>query len=160
MSIRPLSIATHRVLRTNAAPVERFDAALRELVRDMIETMHAHRGIGLAAPQIGCLLQLFVVNPSSKPGAERVVINPVIERASGQAAILEGCLSLPEVWQRVARSAALRVRGVNEHGKRLVIQAKGLLAIALQHEIDHLQGRLIIDHPPADAELPTPALAS
>lgn len=114
-------------------------------MRDMIETMYAHDGIGLAAPQVGRDLQVFVANPSQRRGQELVVVNPVLEVATGRSKIVEGCLSLPDVWERVQRAARVRLSGRDACGTPLVVEADGLLAIALQHECDHLQGRLFID---------------
>ena len=151
MSLRPLAIDPHAALHRAAKPVDRFDAALRNVVRDMLSTMYAHDGVGLAAPQIGVPLQLFVLNPSLKIGRELAVVNPLIEDARGEAAIVEGCLSLPEHWQKVARRATLRLRGLDPYGEPIDLQADGLLAIVIQHEVDHLRGRLISDYAPVDA---------
>ncbi len=145
MSVRSLCLSPHPVLRTKARPIERFTDELRRLIRDLIDTMHASDGIGLAAPQIGQDVQVFVANPSQHRGKEVVVVNPVIERFTGRAAIVEGCLSVPDVWERVKRSAAVRIRAQDPTGRPLAIEAQGLLAIVLQHEFDHLQGCLFID---------------
>jgi len=107
--------------------------------------MYANDGIGLAAPQIGCALQLFVANPSQESGREVVVANPSLEDAEGQTTLMEGCLSVPDVWERVKRSARVRLRGWDVAGRPVAIDAKGLLAVVFQHEWDHLQGRLFID---------------
>lgn len=115
------------------------------MARDMIETMYANDGIGLAAPQIGQGLQMFIANPSQQRGREVVVVNPVLEATEGRATIVEGCLSVPNVWERVRRAARVRLRGQDAGGKPLSIEADGLLAIVLQHEFDHLQGRLFTD---------------
>ncbi len=144
-SILPLCLEPHPVLRVPAAPVERFDRALKRLTDELIETMRAHDGIGIAAPQVGQGIRLFVANPSQRRGRELIVANPVIESARGRADIVEGCLSVPEIWERVRRSAAIRMRGQNLRGEPEVVEAEGLLAIVLQHEFDHLQGRLFID---------------
>ena len=112
---------------------------------DLIETMYASDGIGLAAPQVGQDLQMFVANPSQERGREVVVVNPVLESVEGRTAVIEGCLSLPNVWERVRRAARVRLSGQDTGGQPLAIEADGLLAIVLQHECDHLQGRLFID---------------
>ena len=140
-----LCIEPHPVLRANARPVAAFTDEVRRLARDLIETMYANDGIGLAAPQIGRDLQMFVANPSQDRGREFVVVNPVLETVRGRAAIIEGCLSLPNIWERVSRSSQVRVSGQDVSGKPLNIEADGLLAIVLQHEFDHLHGRLFID---------------
>ena len=145
MSLQSLCIEPHPVLRLRARPVEAFTERLRRLSRDMIDTMYANEGIGLAAPQIGCDLQLLVANPSQKRGREFIVANPVLDQAGGRAMMMEGCLSLPSIWKRVKRAARVRLVGQDLSGRPLVIEADGLLAIVLQHECDHLQGRLLID---------------
>ena len=145
MAVRPLCVEPHPVLRALARPVEAFTRDLQRLVRDLIETMYAHEGIGLAAPQIGFELQVFVANPSQERGRELVVVNPSMDSAGGRVGIVEGCLSLPEVWDRVRRSARVRLRGFDAAGRPLALEAQGLLAVVLQHEFDHLQGRLFID---------------
>ena len=145
MSVLPLYVEPHPVLRTKARPVETFTEDLQRLTQDLIETMYANDGIGMAAPQVGCDLQVFVANPSQALGQELVVVNPVLEVARGQARIVEGCLSLPHIWERVRRSARVRLQGRDAFGKHLLLEADGLLAIVLQHEFDHLQGRLFID---------------
>ena len=145
MSIRPLCVEPHPVLRRPARPVEAFSEETRQMAHDMIETMYANDGIGLAAPQIGQDLQLFIANPSQERGKEVVILNPVLESAEGRATIIEGCLSLPNVWERVRRAAHVRLTGQDLGGRPMAIEADGLLAIVLQHEFDHLQGRLFID---------------
>ncbi len=145
MSVRPLCTEPHPVLRMKARRIETFGEGLRRLARDLIETMYANDGIGLAAPQIGEDVQVFVANPSQEQGQELVVINPVLEAVNGRAAIVEGCLSLPDIWERVKRSARVRVSGQDLRGKPLAVESGGLLAIVLQHEFDHLQGRLFVD---------------
>ncbi len=145
MSVQPLCQEPHPVLRSLAKPVQAFTDEIRRLGEDLIDTMYAHDGIGLAAPQIGRALQAIVVNPSQVSGREVVLINPVLEAAEGRAGIVEGCLSVPKVWHRVSRAARVRVRGHDPAGHSLTVDAKGLLAIVLQHELDHLQGRLFVD---------------
>ncbi len=145
MSVLPLCEQSHPVLRRHARPVESFSKEIHLLARDLIDTMNANDGIGLAAPQVGRDLQLFVANPSQKPGREVVVVNPTLDEANGQMTIVEGCLSVPNIWERVKRAARVRLRGCDLSGRPLTIEAEGLLAIVLQHEWDHLQGRLFVD---------------
>jgi peptide deformylase len=145
MSIRPLCVLPQQVLRTPARPVEEFTNGLRELVRDLIDTMYAHDGVGLAAPQIGEAVQVFVANPSRQRGRELVVVNPQPIVGEGRAAVTEGCLSIPKVWQRIERLAHIQLAGQDASGSPLRLEADGLLAVVLQHECDHLQGRLFID---------------
>jgi peptide deformylase len=148
MSVRPLCAASHPVLHRAASPVDRFTKELRQLARDLIDTMYAHDGIGLAAPQVGLGLRVFVANPSQERGRELVVVNPQLELLEGRAAVVEGCLSLPRVWERLRRVAHDRRRGQDVSGKPLYVRADGLLAVIFQHECDHLQGRLFIDRLP------------
>lgn len=145
MSVQPLCHNPHPSLRRQARPIERFTQEVRRLAADLLETMYAHDGVGLAAPQIGCDVRLFVANPSQRRGRELIVANPVMDAAVGRASIVEGCLSVPKVWERVRRSARVRVVGQDTRGDPLVVEADGLLAIVLQHEHDHLEGRLFIN---------------
>ena len=145
MAVRPLCIEPHPVLRGTARPVEAFTKDLKRLAHDLIDTMYANDGIGLAAPQVGLGLQLFVANPSQERGRELIVVNPRLEAVAGRAGVVEGYLSLPEVWDRVRRAARVRLSGRDVTGRPLTCEAQGLLAIVLQHEFDHLQGRLFID---------------
>jgi peptide deformylase len=148
MAALALCCEPHPALRARAKPVERVTQEMRQLVRDMIDTMYEHDGIGLAAPQVGQDLQLFVANPSQERGRELVIMNPSLEAIRGRTKVMEGCLSLPNVWARVARSATVRLRGLDLAGKPLTMDAQGLLAVVFQHEFDHLQGRLFIDRLP------------
>jgi len=145
MSIHTLCVDPHPVLRRAAQPIDTFTNDVRRLARDMIETMYANEGIGLAAPQVGEGIQLLVANPSHRRGQELVVTNPVLAATRGKAAVIEGCLSLPHIWERVVRAAHVRLTGQDMWGKPLTLETEGLLAIVLQHEVDHLQGRLFID---------------
>ena len=145
MAVRPLCVEPHPVLRAPTRAVEQFSDELRRLARDLIDTMYANDGIGLAAPQIGRDVQVFVANPSQQRGRELLLVNPVLETAAGRAGVVEGCLSLPETWERVKRSARVRLTGRDLNGRPVELEADGLLAIVLQHEFDHLQGRLFID---------------
>lgn len=145
MSVHPLCLQPHPVLRQRARPIEVFSDEVRRLARDLIETMYAHDGIGLAAPQIGRDVQVFVANPSQQRGRELVVVNPVLEASAEQAGVVEGCLSLPAIWAKVQRASHVHMTGRDASGRPLVIDAKGLLAIVLQHECDHLHGRLFVD---------------
>ena len=145
MSVLPICHEPHPTLRLRARPVAAFTQELKRLSRDMIETMYDHDGIGLAAPQVGRDLQVFVANPTQERGRELVLANPVLEACRGRTSTVEGCLSLPEIWERVRRAARVRMSGRDLAGRPLTIEADGLLAIVLQHEYDHLQGRLLID---------------
>ena len=132
------------ILRGKAKKVSRINASIEWIVASMIETMRKANGIGLAAPQIGVPLRIVTLQ---MPGEDPLVlINPeVIERA-GEQEVTEGCLSVPGYYGTIKRPAELVVKGKNEHGMMIRIEASGLMAEALDHEIDHLDGRLYIDH--------------
>jgi peptide deformylase len=134
-------------LTTPAAPVTTFDTALHKLVDDMIETMYAAPGIGLAAPQIGVSLRVCVVDLSvgKSTGELFTIINPEFVVREGLQLEDEGCLSVPGFTATVPRPAKATVRGVDRFGRPVEIQGDGLLARALQHELDHLEGRLFLD---------------
>jgi peptide deformylase len=145
----PILVVPNPILKTRARPVTPADAdAVRELVPKMFAAMYDAPGIGLAAPQVGIGLRLAVVDlqPKDKP-APMVLINPTIVAASRETAVREeGCLSLPGQYADVERPAAVTVRYEDEAGVKHEIQADGLLAACLQHELDHLDGVLFVDH--------------
>ncbi|MBO8125973.1 MAG: peptide deformylase [Firmicutes bacterium] len=130
------------VLRRKARPVDKVSKRITKLTKDMLETMYAADGVGLAAPQIGESLRVIVLDVGEGPLA---IINPEIVEAKGRSTDVEGCLSLPGVLGYVDRAAEVTVEGLDEKGKPIRIAADGLLARALQHEIDHLDGILFID---------------
>ena len=136
------------VLMRKAAPVTVFDRGVVDLVEDMFESMYAAQGIGLAAPQIGISKQITTIDVSfRKNPADRIVlINPVITRRQGEQYEEEGCLSFPEIREKVKRAATVTVRAQNERGEFFEVDGDELLARAFQHEIDHLHGVLFIDH--------------
>ncbi len=148
MSVLPLCVDPHPILRQPVRPVTASTDEIRRLAHDMIETMYASDGIGLAAPQVGRDLQLFIANPSQQRGKELVLLNPVLEEARGRMSVVEGCLSLPNVWERVTRAATVRMSGQDLKGQPVRVEAEGLMAIVLQHEWDHLQGHLFVDRLP------------
>ena len=136
-----------KVLKKKTAPVGLFDEVLQQLIDDMIETMYAAPGVGLAAPQVGVSKRLAVIDISTK-GASMplmVLINPVFLMKEGSIEFEEGCLSLPEYTAKVERAEKVIVRFLDRKGEEMELEAEGLLAIALQHEIDHLDGLLLID---------------
>ena len=135
------------VLKKKAAAVSVFDEELQKLIEDMVETMYAAPGVGLAAPQVGISKRLAVIDISSRDDQHPliVLINPRILRMAGEVEFEEGCLSIPEYTAKVKRSESLVVRAHDRNGDEVEIEADGLLAIALQHEIDHLDGFLLID---------------
>ncbi len=147
MALRPVRIYGDPVLREKSQPVTSFDDELRRLVADLYETMRAYDGAGLAAPQVGVPLRLFVVDVPVEDGTRTrmAIANPVLSERSGDDTAEEGCLSMPGVYEDVTRSASVTVRGVDEHGKPVEVIAEGFLARALQHESDHLDGVLFVD---------------
>jgi peptide deformylase len=135
------------ILKRVAAPVQVFDPALKTLAADMAETMYAAPGVGLAAPQVGISQRLVVIDcaPKGTPPQLLQVVNPEIVGREGETFEEEGCLSIPSYFARVPRSAQVRVRFLDLDGKPQELTAEGLLAIAFQHEIDHLDGILFVD---------------
>lgn len=149
MSIKPLIILPDPVLRQVSKPVERIDEPLLRLADDMLETMYDAPGIGLAAIQIGEPLRMLVIDlaKEGEPPAPHVFINPdVLESGSERSVYEEGCLSIPDYYAEVERPATVRVRYLDRDGRLQEIAADGLMATCLQHEIDHLNGVLFIDH--------------
>ena len=134
-------------LRTKAAPIERVDAELGQVIDDMFETMYAAPGIGLAATQVDYHKRLVVMDVSEDKTKPLVLINPEIIERSGTLEIEEGCLSVPGVFDTpTARSERIRVRALGRDGKPFELEAEGLLAICVQHELDHLDGKLFVDY--------------
>ncbi len=135
-------------LKKKSRPVEKIDSSLRRLVQDMAETMYAAPGVGLAAPQVGQLLRVAVldVTPATEPKNLMVLINPEIVIGEGECNWEEGCLSLPDFTREMKRKKKVVVRCQNLEGETTVIEGTDLLAIALQHEMEHLDGVLLIDH--------------
>jgi peptide deformylase len=149
MAIRPILHYPDKRLRTPGKPVERFDDALKRLVDDMAETMYAAPGVGLAAPQIGVSQRVFIIDVAAgedAPSDLRVFVNPEIVQKVGQVCYEEGCLSFPGVHEEVDRAERVCVRAQDATGKTFELEADGLLAIAVQHENDHLDGKLMVDH--------------
>ena len=149
MSIKPLVILPDPVLRLVSKPVERVDDRLRKLSGDMLETMYDAPGIGLAAIQVGEPLRMLVIDLAKEgdPKEPRVFINPEIVASSDARSVYEeGCLSIPDYYAEVERPASVRITHLDQHGVQHEIEADGLLATCLQHEIDHLNGVLFIDH--------------
>ena len=149
MSTRPLVILPAPLLRQTSAPVARVDDGVRKLAEDMLETMYAAPGIGLAAVQVGEMNRLITIDVSHDENAKepRVFINPEILWKSEDLSVYEeGCLSIPDYYEEVERPAKIRVRYTNLAGEPEELEADGLLATCLQHEIDHLDGVLFIDH--------------
>ena len=148
MALLPILEHPDPRLRQKAPPVTVFDAALQTLIDDMFETMYAAPGVGLAATQVGVMLRLAVMDCAAKdaPPDQRVLINPEIVEASERMDMEEGCLSVPDTNEKVPRFNRLRMRALDREGAPYEIEAEGLLAQAIQHEIDHLDGKLYIDY--------------
>lgn len=148
MAIRPILHYPDKRLRNPGQPVERFDADLKQLVDDMAETMYAAPGVGLAAPQIGVSQRVFIIDVAAgedAPSELRVFINPEIVERVGEVCYEEGCLSFPGIHEEIDRAERVRVRAQDIEGKTFELEADGLLAIAVQHENDHLDGKLMVD---------------
>ncbi len=133
-------------LRTRAAPVRDFDALLGRLIDDMLETMYAAPGIGLAATQVNVHQALLVIDISDAKNEPQVYINPQILNREGVTQTEEGCLSVPQVFEQVERAERVRVRAQDRHGAYFERDLEGLLAVCVQHEMDHLNGRLFVDY--------------
>jgi len=149
MALRPIIILPDPKLRLISERIERVDGALKKLMDDMIETMHDAPGVGLAAIQIAEPIRLVVIDVARKeePPNPQVFVNPEVVWASGERSTYEeGCLSIPEYYAEVERPASVRARYLDREGETREILAEGLLATVLQHEIDHLDGILFIDH--------------
>jgi peptide deformylase len=131
------------ILREKAIPVSKVDSEIRELVDDMVETMYVEGGVGLAAPQIGISKRIIIIDTEEK--GVMVLINPVIIKREGETKEEEGCLSVPGIFSIVKRSAVITVEALDLDEKKVRLTQEGFLAIALQHEIDHLDGYLFID---------------
>jgi peptide deformylase len=144
MTILPIRQLGDPVLREVARPVERFDDALARLAGDMLETMYDAPGVGLAAPQIGVSLRLIVFDDGDGQGG-RVLVNPQVENLMGEQVLDEGCLSVRGPYAETARAVHLHVRGSSLTGEPVGFPAEGLLARIMQHEADHLDGKLFID---------------
>lgn len=147
MSVREVLTYPQVILRKRSVPVEKISKEIKELIQDLKETMYASGGIGLAAPQVGVNQRVIVVDvtpyePDQKPFA---LINPEIVSDEGGVDSEEGCLSVPELVENIKRKEKVTVRGLDEEGKEVEIEASGMLAICLQHEIDHLDGLTVVE---------------
>jgi len=150
MALREICTYPDPVLRKKTSRVERIDSSLDRLIKDMVETMHAAPGVGLAANQVGVPLQLAVIDLSSRENEDQrhpllVIINPEILSMEGSVIEEEGCLSIPDYAEKVKRAVRVKVRAQDRTGKSFELEAEGLMAKALQHEIDHLNGLLFVD---------------
>ena len=147
--VREIVIWPDPILKRTRAPVDRVDDTIRRLLDDMAETMYAADGVGLAAPQVGVeQARLVVIDTSPRQAGQKLIhlVNPEIVRLEGEIAYTEGCLSIPGEAEDVERAAKVWVRALDYHGKPFELEADGLLAVALQHETDHLNGTVFVDH--------------
>ncbi|MGD9951091.1 MAG: peptide deformylase [Burkholderiales bacterium] len=129
-----------------AAPVTVFDESLKKLVRDMAETMYAAPGVGLAATQVDVHKQVIVVDVSERHDSLVVLVNPEIVEAYGVSDIEEGCLSVPGVYDTIERAERVKVRAYDQNGNSFTLEAQGLLAVCIQHEMDHLKGKVFVEY--------------
>ena len=145
MAIREIRLSGDEILRKTAREVEEVDDRIKELLQDMLETMHKYNGVGLAGPQVGILKRVIVIDlyDGNKP---LLLVNPKIIKAKGEQEVEEGCLSFPNEYAKMIRPKEVVVEALNEEGKKVKIVGKDLLAQALSHEIDHLNGVLFVDN--------------
>jgi peptide deformylase len=146
MALLPILHYPDERLHRVAAPVEEINDRIRQLVRDMAETMYAAPGIGLAATQVDVHLQIVVMDISETHDELRVFINPQILEARGSAECEEGCLSVPGIYEKVTRAEWVKVRALDEHGRPFELEADGLLGVCVQHELDHLKGKVFVEY--------------
>jgi peptide deformylase len=146
MAILPILQYPDPRLHKRAAPVARVDDSIRNLVRDMAQTMYSAPGVGLAATQVDVHKQVIVIDISPTHDQLKVFINPEIVDSRGTSDAEEGCLSVPGVFDTVARAEWIRVRALNAEGNPFELEADGLLAVCIQHEMDHLQGKVFVEY--------------
>ncbi len=148
MSVLPIRLYGDPVLREKAGEITRVDNSIIELVRDMFDTLKEAQGLGLAANQVGVLKRVFVVNLSHVKEGESpfAIINPVMQDKTGEIIGEEGCLSIPGIYEDVLRAQKVTFKGLDLSGKEIIIQGEDLLSRVMQHELDHLNGILFIDH--------------
>ncbi len=142
MSLRNMRFVGDSILRKKARPVEVIDDRILELIEDMFETMYVNEGVGLAAPQVGILRRVIVIDVE---GNKLALINPVLLEAEGEESAIEGCLSVPDQVGEVRRPTKVKVSGINTDGEEIEVTAEGFAARALCHEIDHLEGIVFLD---------------
>lgn len=140
----PILPASSPLVHKKCKRVSRIDGSIHKLLDDMVETMRAAGGVGLAAPQVGVLLRVIVIELPEEGVIE--LINPEVIKATGEREVEEGCLCLPGYLGRIKRSEVVKAKGLNRDGKLVRIKADDLLAEALEHEVDHLNGKLFVDH--------------
>lgn len=146
MAIYPIIQLPDRILRAPTETITVFDEALQRLIDDMFETMYAAKGIGLAAPQIAISKKLAVIDVSTNQSKTWCLINPVIVDKKGEALMEEGCLSVPGIYDKAPRALWVKLRALDREGNPYEIEAEDLLAHCIQHEVDHLNGKLFVDY--------------
>ncbi len=146
MALLPILHYPDPRLRNRAEPVERVDDTVRKLIDDMLETMYAAPGIGLAATQVNVPLRVVTLDVSDDKNEPLALVNPEVVTCDGELETEEGCLSVPGVFDMVSRAERIRVRALDRNGDPLELEADDLLAVCIQHEIDHLDGKLFVDH--------------
>ena len=146
MSLLPILHYPDPRLRNQAQPVEQVDDEIRTLVDDMLETMYAAPGVGLAAPQVNVAKRVVTLDISEDHLDPLCLINPVVVSEEGEVETEEGCLSVPGVYEMVRRAEWIRIEALNRDGEPFSQEAEGLLAVCIQHEIDHLRGKLFVDY--------------
>ena len=144
MAIRNLRYGNDEILRKRAREVEVIDDKIKELAQDMMDTMHKFDGVGLAAPQVGILKRVIVID-LYEDNTQYMLVNPIIKKEKGEQVVDEGCLSFPNQYGKVKRPKSIVVEALDLDGRKVVIKAKDLLAQALSHEIDHLNGEVFIN---------------
>ena len=151
MAVRQIRVVPDKVLRQKAKKVPAIDTSIQQLIDDMIATMQQENGVGLAAPQVGVLLRVIVLQmPEEEPFG---IVNPDVVKCSGERMVIEGCLSVPGYQGELNRSETVTVKGLGREGKKIRIKATELLAQALEHEIDHLDGILYTDRIGSEGKL-------
>lgn len=145
MALLPILHYPDPRLHKVAAPVKRVDDKIRKIIKDMADTMYAAPGIGLAATQVDVHLRIIVIDITETRDQLQVFINPEIISAEGEAECEEGCLSVPGIFEKITRAARVKVSALDEHGNKRQLEAEGLLAVCIQHEMDHLIGRVFVE---------------
>lgn len=157
MAIRIIREEGDKILRKKSREVEKIDEKVQELIQDMLDTMHKLNGVGLAAVQVGILKRIVVIDLYEDGVEPYILINPEIIKTKGEQTVEEGCLSFPNKYAKIVRPKEVTVRALNEKGNKIEIKAKDLLAQAISHEVDHLNGELFIDKIiPGTLEIVTP----
>ncbi|MBX3685071.1 MAG: peptide deformylase [Rhodocyclaceae bacterium] len=146
MALLPILRYPDERLHTKAKPVQEVDDSIRKLVADMAETMYEAPGIGLAATQVNVHLRVVVIDTSEDRSKLLALVNPEIIERSGEQSCEEGCLSVPGIYETVTRAERVRIRALNQKGEAFELEAEGLLAVCIQHELDHLDGKVFVEY--------------